>query len=144
MSTLLIGGALDLATPPQIATKELLPYLPNGRQVVLAGIGHTTSFWTEQPEASSHLINTFLDSGRVDQSLYKPTRVDFTPEVTQTALAKGIAGSMVGFALLAVLSLLWMALPGTHARTLRPQVRAQHCARCTRSCLAWAAGSSAS
>ena len=110
VSTLLIGGALDMATPPQIATRELLPHLPNGRQVVLAGIGHTTSFWTEQPEASSHLINTFLDSGRVDQSFYKPTRVDFTPEVTQTALAKGIAGSMVGFALLAVLSLLWMAL----------------------------------
>jgi pimeloyl-ACP methyl ester carboxylesterase len=109
VSTLLIGGALDGATPPQIATRELLPYLPNGHQVVLPGVGHTTSFWTEQPEASSHLINTFLDSGRVDESFYKPTSVDFTPEVTQTALAKGIAGGMVGFALVAVLSLLWMA-----------------------------------
>jgi pimeloyl-ACP methyl ester carboxylesterase len=108
VSTLLIGGALDFATPPQIATKELLPYLPNGHQVVLAGLGHTTSFWTEQPQASSHLINTFFDSGRIDDSLYKPMSVDFTPDVTQTALAKGIAGGMVGFALLTVLSLLWM------------------------------------
>jgi pimeloyl-ACP methyl ester carboxylesterase len=109
VNTLLIGGALDFATPPQIATKELLPFLPNGHQVVLAGLGHTTSFWTEQPQASSHLINTFFDSGRVDDSLYEPISVDFTPEVTQTALAKGIAGGMVGFALLTVLSLLWMA-----------------------------------
>ncbi|TML40924.1 MAG: alpha/beta hydrolase [Actinobacteria bacterium] len=109
VNTLLIGGALDFATPPQIATKELLPYLPNGHQVVLAGIGHTTSFWTQQPKAGSHLIKTFFDSGRVDDSLYKPTTVDFTPDVTQTALGKGIGGGMVGFALLTVLSLLWMA-----------------------------------
>jgi TAP-like protein len=109
VETLLIGGALDFATPPQVATRELLPYLPNGHQVVLAGLGHSTSFWTEQPEAGSQLINTFLDSGRVDKSLYKPMRVDFTPEVTQTALAKGIASGMVGLALLTVLSLLWMA-----------------------------------
>jgi pimeloyl-ACP methyl ester carboxylesterase len=109
VNTLLIGGALDFATPPQIATKELLPYLPNGHQVVLPGIGHTTSFWTQQPKAGSHLINTFFDSGRVDDSLYKPTSVDFTPDVTQTALGKGIAGAMVGLALVTVLSLLWMA-----------------------------------
>src|SRR5438034_644442 len=109
VSTLLIGGALDFATPPQIATKQLLPYLPNGHQVVLPGLGHTTSFWTEQQHASSHLINTFFDSGRVDDSLYTPTTVDFTPEVTQTALGKGFAGGMAGFALLTVLSLLWMA-----------------------------------
>jgi pimeloyl-ACP methyl ester carboxylesterase len=109
VETLLIGGELDFATPPQWATRELLPQLPNGHQVVLAGLGHTTSFWTEQPEASSRLINTFFDSGRVDDSLYKPQSVDFTPEVTQTALGKGIAGAMVGLALLTVLSLLWMA-----------------------------------
>jgi pimeloyl-ACP methyl ester carboxylesterase len=108
VETLLIGGALDFATPPQIATKELLPYLPNGHQVVLTGIGHSTSFWTQQPKAGSRLINRFFDSGRVDRSLYKPTSVDFTPEVTQTALAKGIGGTMIGLALLTVLSLLWM------------------------------------
>jgi pimeloyl-ACP methyl ester carboxylesterase len=109
VETLLIGGALDFATPPQIATKELLPYLPNGHQVVLAGIGHTTSFWTQQAKAGSHLINSFFDSGRIDDSLYTPTTVDFTPEVTQTALGKGIVGAMVGLAFLAVLSLMWMA-----------------------------------
>jgi pimeloyl-ACP methyl ester carboxylesterase len=116
VNTLLIGGALDVATPPQIATKELLPHLPNGHQVVLAGVGHTTSFWTEQPGAGSHLINTFFDSGRVDDSLYRPASIDFTPDVTQTALAKGIAAAMVGFALLTVLSLLWMALRAHRGR----------------------------
>jgi pimeloyl-ACP methyl ester carboxylesterase len=107
--TLLIGGELDVSTPPEVATEELLPYLPNGQEVVLAGFGHTPTFWAEQPEAGTRLITTFLDSGRVDDSLYKPQSVDFTPESTLTALAKRIAGTMVGLALLMVLSLLWMA-----------------------------------
>lgn len=109
VETLLIGGTLDFAAPPQVATKELLPYLRNGDQVVLDGFGHSFDFWTYQPEAGSRLVNTYLDSGRVDDSLYQRQSVDFTPEVTQTALAKGIAGAMVGFAILMVLSLLWMA-----------------------------------
>jgi pimeloyl-ACP methyl ester carboxylesterase len=109
VETLLIGGALDPTTPPQVATKELLPYLPNGHQVVLPGFAHSLDFWTYQPEAGSRLINTFFDTGRVDDSRYERQTVDFTPEVTQTALAKGIAGTMVGLALLTVVSLLWMA-----------------------------------
>ena len=109
VETLLIGGELDLATPPQGATKELLPHLPNGKEVVLPGFGHSGTFWTEQPEAGTHLISTYLASGKVDDSRYEPQAVDFTPEVTQTALGKGIGGAMVGLALLTVLSLLWMA-----------------------------------
>ena len=60
VETLLVGGELDFSTPPQIMTKELLPYLPNGQQVVLPGIGHTGTFFAVQPEASSRLINTYL------------------------------------------------------------------------------------
>src|SRR5207248_581210 len=110
VETLVIGGSLDVATPPQAATTELMPYLPNGHQVVLQGFGHTTDFWNGQREAGNRLIDTFLDSGRVDASLYEPRHVDFTPGVTQTLLAKIIAGAMIGLALLAVLSLLWMPL----------------------------------
>jgi uncharacterized membrane protein YdfJ with MMPL/SSD domain/pimeloyl-ACP methyl ester carboxylesterase len=109
VETLLISGALDFSTPPQVATKELLPYLQNGHQVVLPGFGHSTSFWVQQPEAGTRLVNTFFDTRRVDDSLYTPQKVDFTPEVTDTALGKGIAGTMIGLAALTVLSLLLMA-----------------------------------
>ncbi len=109
METLLIGGELDFASPPQIATKELLPYLPNGHQVVLPGFGHSMSFWNEQPEAGTRLINTFLDSGKVDRSLYKPQSIDFTPTVSHGAIAKIVLGAMLASAALTVLSLLWMA-----------------------------------
>jgi hypothetical protein len=54
------------------------------------------------------LINTYLDSGRVDDSLYEPREIDFRPDVTQASLGKGLAGGMLGFALLTVFSLLWM------------------------------------
>jgi pimeloyl-ACP methyl ester carboxylesterase len=113
IETLLVGGELDVATPPQWATRDLLPHLPNGRQVVLPGFGHSTSFWLDQPEAGTRLITAFLDSGQVDDSLYGPQPVDFTPEVTQTALGKGIGGAMVGLAVITVLSLLWMAVRRT-------------------------------
>ncbi len=109
VETLLVSGELDFSTPQQGATKELLPSLRNGHQVVLRGFGHTDSFWSQQPEAGTHLVNTYFDTGKVDRSQYKPQRVDFTPDVTQTALAKGIAGAIVGLALLMVLSLLLMA-----------------------------------
>ena len=68
--TLLIGGTLDFATPARNATRELLPYLPNGHQVVLSELGHTTSFWNYEPKASTRLLNAFFDDGKVDKSLY--------------------------------------------------------------------------
>ena len=110
VETLLVSGELDVATPPEVATRELLPSLPNGRQVVLAGFGHTPTFWSAQPDAGTRLITTFFESGQVDASLYTPVSIDFTPTLRYTALAKGVAGIIVGFALLAVLSLGWMAL----------------------------------
>ncbi len=108
VETLLIGGTLDFATPAVNATRELLPFLPNGHQVVLTELGHSTDFWSEQPKASTRLLNAFLGSGKVDDSLYTHQAVDFTPEVTQTALAKGIGGVMLGLALIVPLSLLLM------------------------------------
>lgn len=109
VETLLISGALDASTPPQPATEELLPFLPNGHQVVLPGFGHTASFSREQPEAGTHLVNTFFDTGVVDDSLYTTQRVDFTPDATFGGYAKRVVAVMVGLALVTVLTLVGMA-----------------------------------
>jgi pimeloyl-ACP methyl ester carboxylesterase len=108
VETLVISGALDLATPPQNATRELLPHLPNGRQVVLRDFGHTDDFWNHQEAAGTRLINRFLESGRVDTSLYTRSSVDFTPVFEQGWVAEIVLGVMIGFAALALLSLLAM------------------------------------
>lgn len=108
VETLLIGGTVDFATPSKVATEELLPHLRNGHQVVLAELGHSTDFWTYQPEAADRLITRFFDTGDVDASGYTYQEVDFTPEVTQTALGKGISLTMIGFGSIVLLLLLWM------------------------------------
>jgi pimeloyl-ACP methyl ester carboxylesterase len=109
LETLLIGGELDFAMPPQAATKELLPYLPNGHEVILPGIGHTGSFFAVQPEASSRLINTFFDSGKVDDSLYHPEPVDFTPARSFGDIAKVFVALALALSMVTVASLAWMA-----------------------------------
>ncbi len=75
---------------------------------MLAELGHTTSFWTYEPKASTRLLNAFLDSGKVDTSLYTPARVDFTPEITHTALGKGLAATMLALPVIVLISLLLM------------------------------------
>jgi pimeloyl-ACP methyl ester carboxylesterase len=110
VETLVVSGELDFATPPQMATRKLMPYLPNGDQVVLEQFGHSTDFWTQQPEAGTQLITTYLDSGKVDAPAYQPGQVDFTPSMSQGGIAKIVAGSLAGLAALAVLSLLLIAL----------------------------------
>jgi pimeloyl-ACP methyl ester carboxylesterase len=110
VETLLVGGELDGSTPPQVVARELLPHLPNGRQVVLPKLGHTEDVWAYQPEASTRLIETYLDSGRVDTSLYTENSIDLTPPVTHGTMAKITLGTMLGLAALTVLSLFLMAL----------------------------------
>src|SRR5580704_10205517 len=108
--TLLIGGNLDFATPPEIATSELRPHLKNGREVVLSNLGHSDDFWPYEPAAGTRLINTYLNTGKVDTSLYTHNKVDFSPSQSQGAFAKDILGAMLGLAALTVLSLLWMTV----------------------------------
>jgi pimeloyl-ACP methyl ester carboxylesterase len=127
VETLLIGGNVDFATPPQNATRELLPHLPNGHQVILANLGHTDDFWAYEPAASGHLVNTFLDTGRADTSLYTPNRVDFAPGTTQGEIAKIVLGTMLGLAALTVLLMLWWPLRlrrrGSFGRTASAAMR---------------------
>jgi pimeloyl-ACP methyl ester carboxylesterase len=106
--TLLIGGNLDFATPPQNATRELLPHLANGREVVLSNLGHADDFWPYEPAAGTRLINTYLNTGKVDTSLYTHNKVDFSPSSSQGGYAKDLLGAMMGFGLLMILSLLLM------------------------------------
>ena len=76
--TLLIGGTLDFETPAQNATKELLPHLSNGHQVILSGLGHVDDFFSYEPSASTQLLTTFYATGQVDTSRYTPNVVSFT------------------------------------------------------------------
>ena len=110
VETLLINGELDFATPPQWATRDLLPHLPNGQEVVLRNTGHTDDFWSSEPDKGTRLIETYLDTGRVDRSLATRKPVDFTPVVGHAGIAEIALGVMLGVGALAALSLLLMWL----------------------------------
>ncbi len=109
--TLLIGGTLDFETPAQNATNELLPHLSNGHQVILPGLGHVDDFFSYEPSASTQLLTTFYATGQVDTSRYTPNVVSFTTVGnTQASIAKDILGALIGFALLAVIWLVVLAI----------------------------------
>jgi len=109
--TLLIGGTLDFETPAQNATKELLPHLSNGHQVILSGLGHADDFFSYEPKASTQLLTTFYATGQVDTSRYTPNVVSFTSVGnSQASIAKDILGAMIGVALLAVIWLVVLAI----------------------------------
>ena len=119
--TLLIGGTLDFETPAQNATKELLPHLPNGHQVILSGLGHADDFWSYEPRASTQLLTTFYATGQVDTSRYTPNKVSFATSSTQAAIAKDILGAMIGFARPGCPVAALGSAPGTQARCRRAQ-----------------------
>ena len=104
--TLVISGTNDFATPPRFATRELLPYLRHGHQVLVGELGHTTDFWHHDQKAGARLVDTFLDTGKVVG--YPHRAMDFHPPVRQTTLAKRVAGLLLGLAALAVASLAWL------------------------------------
>ncbi|MGJ6966614.1 alpha/beta fold hydrolase [Streptosporangium sp. G11] len=102
VETLLISGTVDFTTPAEPATRELLPALPNGHQVILAELGHTTDFWRYQPEANRRLLTAFFDHGRVDTSGYTTHKVDFQAgALSMPNIAKILAGVLTGLTLAA-------------------------------------------
>ncbi|GAA2513675.1 alpha/beta fold hydrolase [Winogradskya humida] len=102
VETLLISGTLDFSTPARTATADLLPLLSNGHQVILPERGHSADFW-DDADASRHLLNTFYDSGRVDDAAFGNRPVDFEPgSLSMPAIATILAGVTAGGSLLAL------------------------------------------
>jgi hypothetical protein len=89
VETLLESGSLDFSTPPQGA-EELLPYLANGKRVLLEEFGHGNTFWNSQSKARLHLLTTFFDTGEVDDSLYTYQPLDFDVGSGWPGLAKNV------------------------------------------------------
>lgn len=79
IETLLVGGNIDFSTPPVHATRELLPVLERGHQLVLTDLGHTTDFWYRQPEAAARLVTDFFADGSVGHDLFAHEPLTFDP-----------------------------------------------------------------
>lgn len=75
VETLLIGGNLDVSTPSVNATRELLPKLEHGHQVIFRDAGHA-NLMEFQGDAYGRLVGGFFAGGAVDTSgfHYDPMR----------------------------------------------------------------------
>jgi len=88
VQTLLISGSVDFSDPPSYATDELLPSLPNGKQVILREMGHVGDILGFQRSALEHLLVRFYDEGVVDDSRYKYDPLNFEPAINFPLWAK--------------------------------------------------------
>jgi pimeloyl-ACP methyl ester carboxylesterase len=86
--TLMIGGNLDISTPPETATNELLSKMPNGKQIVLNDMAHCGDLMGLQPEAFNFMAVKYFNEGVVDTSKLKNDPVSFKPKMSFNKMAK--------------------------------------------------------
>ncbi|MBI5292734.1 MAG: alpha/beta fold hydrolase [Chloroflexi bacterium] len=92
VETLLVSGSVDFSTPAEFATDELLPYLTNGKQVILAEMGHVDDLGRLQPAAFERLATSFYDTGVADDSLFTYAPMDFGVSLGAPTIAKIVLG----------------------------------------------------
>lgn len=88
--TLMIGGNLDISTPPQYTSEKLLPQMPNSSQVVLKEMSHVDDIMGLQKDAFSSLISTYYSTGEVNTTMYKNDTINFKNPVSFNGIAKGL------------------------------------------------------
>ncbi len=96
--TLMLSGSVDLSTPAENAAEELLPFLPNGRQIVLREYGHVGDVWRVEPERTQRIVAGFLRDGSVDSTATTASPVDFSvgwgfPELGKIMIVTGAAAA---------------------------------------------------
>ena len=109
VQTLLISGSVDFSTPAEFATKELLPYLRNGHQVILSEIGHVNDVWKIIPATTERLLTSFYNTGVPNTSLATYTAMDFNVKWGFPTTAKALLGIMVVAAVI-IAGLAWLLI----------------------------------
>lgn len=78
--TLIISGSLDHRTPPSIVDRELMPYLNNGKHIIMKNCSHTDILSVVMKDET--LIGDYFIDGKIDAEAIKVSeKVDFTPKV---------------------------------------------------------------
>lgn len=75
--TLVVSGNIDFRTPPDITNKELMPFLKNGKHIVLKNMSHSDIL--QNVMKSQDFLYQYFEFGVVNESLVKTIdRIDFT------------------------------------------------------------------
>lgn len=108
VETLLLSGSIDFSTPAEFAKNELLPYLKNGRQVILSECGHVNDMWYAKMENTRLILTSFYDTGVPNTSMNSYIPMDFSVKWGFPTIAKITLGviTLVGIALVTVI--IWL------------------------------------
>lgn len=107
VETLLVSGTLDVATPPQAATLDVLPFLRHGKQIILPGKSHLDLFG-EQPVAFQTLAVSFFNTGLADDSGFANAPQGLGNGMRLPTLVKLVAVGLVLAALVLGGSVWWL------------------------------------
>jgi pimeloyl-ACP methyl ester carboxylesterase len=118
VETLILSGSVDFSTPPVNVTERLMPYLPNGRHLVLEEMGHIVDLWYLEPAATHRIVTTFLATGVPDTSLATYVPMDFEVRWGYPLLAKLVVGGTM-LAGLVLLGAGWMGVRFVRGRIRR-------------------------
>lgn len=91
LETLIISGDLDFRTPADITDRELMPFLKNGRHIVLKNMSHSDILMNVMK--SQNFLYQYYDFGKVDDSLINTLpALDFTSQSRVGKLKIFVAG----------------------------------------------------
>lgn len=91
VETLLLSGSVDVGTPTEFATGELLPYLNKGKQIILKECGHM-DYDSKHGKNVRRIITSFFSTGVPDTSLNRYIPMNFEvgwgfPKIAKIGLA---------------------------------------------------------
>ncbi|MEJ2545517.1 MAG: alpha/beta hydrolase [Calditrichaceae bacterium] len=97
VETLILSGSIDFSTPAECG-KEFLPYLTNGRQLIISEAGHVGDIRYLQLDAIKSLIRNYITTGVVDTSNLEYVPMNFEtswgfPKLAKTAVV--VMGGLV-------------------------------------------------
>jgi len=108
VKTLLLSGSVDFSTPAEFATNELLPYLKNGKQVILSECGHVNDVFYLKPENTRLILTSFYTTGVANTSMNSYIPMDFGVRWGFPIIAKVALGVLVLVVLALVAVIVWL------------------------------------
>lgn len=107
VETLLLSGSVDFSTPAEFATKELLPYLKNGKQVIFSECGHVGDVLYANVGNTRLILTSFYNTGVADTSLNTYIPMDFSVKWGFPIIAKTAGGVIAFFVIVLAAIVVW-------------------------------------
>jgi len=88
VETLILSGSVDFSDPPKNATYGLLPYLRNGKQIILSEFGHVGDLLYLQKQSTERMMASYYNTGIPDTSGVKYIPMNFNVQWSLPSIAK--------------------------------------------------------